>query len=156
MTIYPQLVNISSEIILILQNMLIYTLCIDCRELHLRTFCRQIHQCARIGGRGGGLSQFWQCQDFNSAWHWNPSLRAIVYTFYFCCPTVIAAIISKSRMMVTFDGTNFRSLIDLLTKYACHHLPVLLSSCTWWKAKMEKVTTLSIFNLVISIHYTRH
>ena len=52
-TIYPQLVNISPEIILILQNMLIYALFTGCRELHLRTFCRQIHQCARIGGRVG-------------------------------------------------------------------------------------------------------
>ena len=52
-TIYPQLVNISPEIILFLQNMLIYALLIDCRESHLRTFCRQIHQCASIeGGRG--------------------------------------------------------------------------------------------------------
>ena len=47
-TIHPQLVNISPKIIWILQNMLIYALFIDCRESHLRTFCRQIHQCARI------------------------------------------------------------------------------------------------------------
>ena len=73
MTIYPQLVNISPEIILILKNMLIYALFIDCRESHLRTFCRKIHQCARIGGRGG-LSQSWQCQDFGSACYSNPSL----------------------------------------------------------------------------------
>ena len=38
-TIYPQLVNISPEIILILQNMLIYALFIDCCEMHLHTFC---------------------------------------------------------------------------------------------------------------------
>ena len=55
--------------------MLIYALFIDCRESHLRTFCREIHQCARIGG--WGLSQSWQCQDFGSSWHWNPSLRTI-------------------------------------------------------------------------------
>ena len=54
MTIHPQLVNISPEIILILQNMLIYALFIDCRESHLRTFCRQIHQCAKLGGGGRG------------------------------------------------------------------------------------------------------
>ena len=54
MTRYPQLVIISPEIILILQNMLIYALFIDCRESHLRTFCRQILQCARIG-RGEGV-----------------------------------------------------------------------------------------------------
>ena len=29
---------------------LIYVLFIDCRESHLRTFCRQVHQCVRIGG----------------------------------------------------------------------------------------------------------
>ena len=46
MTIYSQLVSISPEIILILQNMLIYALFIDCRESHLCTFCHQIHQCA--------------------------------------------------------------------------------------------------------------
>ena len=75
---YPQLVNISPEIILILQNMLIYALFIDCRESHLRTFCRQIHQCARI--RGWGLSQSWQCQDFDSAYFINPSLVPIFST----------------------------------------------------------------------------
>ena len=48
MTIHPQLVNISPEIILTIQNMLIYALFIDCCESHLRTFCCQIHQCARI------------------------------------------------------------------------------------------------------------
>ena len=55
MSIYTQLVNIFPEIILILQNMLIYALFIDCRKSHLHTFCRQIHQCARIGGRGANL-----------------------------------------------------------------------------------------------------
>ena len=70
MTIYPQLLNISPEIILILQNMLIYV--IQCRESHLRTFCREIHQCARIGG--WGLSKFWQSQDFGSACYSNSSL----------------------------------------------------------------------------------
>ena len=75
MTIHPQLVNISPEIILILQNMLIYALFIDCRESHLRTFCRQIHQCARIGG--WGERQFWKCQDFGTVWHWNPSLKIL-------------------------------------------------------------------------------
>ena len=50
MTIRPQLVNISPEIILILQNMLIYAPFSDRRESHLPTFCRQIHQCAKIGG----------------------------------------------------------------------------------------------------------
>ena len=54
-TNYPQLVNKYTEIILILQNMLIYVLFIDCRESHLCAFCRQIHQCARIGGREGGV-----------------------------------------------------------------------------------------------------
>ena len=63
MTRYPQLVIISPEIILILQNMLIYALFINCRESHLRTFSRQIHQCVRIGEWEGGLSQYWQCQD---------------------------------------------------------------------------------------------
>ena len=50
MTIYPQLVNISPETILIHQNMLIYALFIDGRKSHLRMFFRQIYQCARING----------------------------------------------------------------------------------------------------------
>ena len=54
-TNYPKLVNKCTEIILILQNMLIYVLFIDCPESHLRAFCRQIHQCARIGGWEGGV-----------------------------------------------------------------------------------------------------
>ena len=33
--------------------MLTCTLFIDCRGLHLRTFCTQIQQCAKIGGLGG-------------------------------------------------------------------------------------------------------
>ena len=91
MTIYPQLVNISSEIILILQNMLIYSLFIDCRELHLRTFCRQIHQCAkirqpprlsRIGGKGGR-----QC--------------------YLDCLTVLLG--SKSWWLQVYPGGSWRS-----------------------------------------------
>ena len=28
---------------------------VNCRESNLRTFCREIHQCAKIGGRGGGV-----------------------------------------------------------------------------------------------------
>ena len=38
---------------------------IDCRESHLRTFCRQIHQCAKIGG--WGVKPILQCQDLESA-----------------------------------------------------------------------------------------
>ena len=30
-------------------------------------FCRQIRQSARIGVRGGGSSQSWKCQDFESS-----------------------------------------------------------------------------------------
>ena len=30
-----------------------YARFIHCRESHLRTVCREIHQCARIGGGGG-------------------------------------------------------------------------------------------------------
>ena len=40
-------------------------------------FCRQIHQSARNGVRGGGSSQSWQCQDFESLWHGNSSLTHI-------------------------------------------------------------------------------
>ena len=39
-------------------------------------FCRQIHQSARIGVRGGGASQSWQCQDFHGACYSIPSLTA--------------------------------------------------------------------------------
>ena len=50
MTFHPQFLNISPEIILILQNMsFIYIFIIDCCESQLRTFCRQIHQCANFG-----------------------------------------------------------------------------------------------------------
>ena len=42
----------SLEFILILQNMLTCALFIDCRKSHLRTFCCQIHQRAKIGGGG--------------------------------------------------------------------------------------------------------
>ena len=38
-------------------NMSIYTFFIDCRELHLHTFCREIQQCAKIG-RWGMLSMW--------------------------------------------------------------------------------------------------
>ena len=63
-TNYPQLVNKYTEIILILQNMLIYVLFIDCRESHLRAFCRQIHQCARIGGWEGGVKPILEMPGF--------------------------------------------------------------------------------------------
>ena len=59
-----QLVNKYTEIILILQNMLIYVLFIDCRESHLRAFCRQIHQCARIGGWEGGVKPILEMPEF--------------------------------------------------------------------------------------------
>ena len=94
-TNYPQLVNKYTEIILILQNMLIYMLFIDCRESHLRAFCRQIHQCARIWGWEGGVKPilempgFWKrlslkalpkggtenIQSFVTFWLWTVSLR---------------------------------------------------------------------------------
>ena len=51
MTIDPQLVNISPEIICYPPK---YVNLRDCRESHLRTFCRQIHQCTKIGGGGFG------------------------------------------------------------------------------------------------------
>ena len=35
----------SSEIVLTLQNMSLHAFFIDCRESHVLTFCRQIHQC---------------------------------------------------------------------------------------------------------------
>ena len=44
-------------------------------ELQLYTICHQIHQPARIDDWGGFSSQFWQCQDFESACSWNTSLR---------------------------------------------------------------------------------
>ena len=66
MTWYLQLVIISPEIILILQNMLIYLLFIDCRESHLRTFCRQIHQCAKIR-EWGVLKLIWTMLGFRKS-----------------------------------------------------------------------------------------
>ena len=49
---------------------------IHCRELHLRTFCHQIHQCAKIGG--GPSNQFWQCHDLGSSYSWSSSLMILV------------------------------------------------------------------------------
>ena len=49
------------------KNMYIYALFIDCCVSHLRTFCRQIHQCAKIGGWGRGVKpilampRLWKC-----------------------------------------------------------------------------------------------
>ena len=43
---------------------------VNCCESNLRTFCRQIHQCAKIGGWEGGSSQLWKCQDFDVACSW--------------------------------------------------------------------------------------
>ena len=68
---------------------------IDCRESHLRAFCRQIHQCARIGGWEGGVKPilempgFWKrlslqalpkggtenIQSFVTFWLWTASLK---------------------------------------------------------------------------------
>ena len=52
MSIPTQLVHTSPEINFHPQVMLIYALFIDFRESHLHTFCRQIHQGAKIGGLG--------------------------------------------------------------------------------------------------------
>ena len=38
--------------------MLIYVVFIDCRESHLRTFCRSIHQGAKMGVGGEGQANF--------------------------------------------------------------------------------------------------
>ena len=77
------------------EYMLIYVLFIDCRKSHLRAFCRQIHQCARIGGWEGGVKPilempgFWKrlslqalpkggtenIQSFVTFWLWTVSLR---------------------------------------------------------------------------------
>ena len=46
-------------------------------------FCRQIHQSARIGARGGGASRSWQCQDFQGAYNGIPSL-SVVSLLYNC------------------------------------------------------------------------
>ena len=45
----------------------------NCRESNLFA-CRQIHQCAKIGGGDGGSSQCWQCQDLESVYLCNCSL----------------------------------------------------------------------------------
>ena len=42
----------------------------------LRTFCHQIHQCAKIGG--GPSNQFWQCHDLESSYSWSSSLMILV------------------------------------------------------------------------------
>ena len=58
--------NISPEIILILKNMLIYAL--------LLIVASRIY--VRVPGLGGGgLSQSWQCQDFDSTYYVHPSLK---------------------------------------------------------------------------------
>ena len=47
-TIHSQFVNISPEMILILQDGFIDALLIDCRESYLHTFCCQNHQCFKV------------------------------------------------------------------------------------------------------------
>ena len=83
MTNYPQLVIISPEIILILQNMLIYALFIDCSESIYALFVAKSTSVPKLGGGGGvgggGLSQFWQCQDLESAYCSKSSPRHIAY-----------------------------------------------------------------------------
>ena len=61
---------------LVPQNISIYTLCHQFPRVAFTHFCSEIHQCARIGARGGGSSQSWQCQDFENFCYSNPSLRA--------------------------------------------------------------------------------
>ena len=73
----PQLVNKYTEIILILQNMLIYVLFIDCRKSHLRAFCRQIHQCARIGGWEGGVKPILEMPGFWKRLSLHATLRGV-------------------------------------------------------------------------------
>ena len=74
MTIYPQLVNISPEIILILQNMLIYALLLIVASRIYALFVAKSTSVPGLGGGEGGLSQSWQCQDFDSACYFHPSL----------------------------------------------------------------------------------
>ena len=66
MTIYLQLVKTSPP-----KYVFCFTPFVDnCCELHLCTFCCQIHKWfAKLGG--GGASQYWQCQDFDRAYSWN-------------------------------------------------------------------------------------
>ena len=81
MTIYPQLVNISPEIILILQNMLIYALLLIVASRIYALFVAKSTSVPGLGGGGGGLRQSWQCQDFDSACYGNPSLNFHCLTY---------------------------------------------------------------------------
>ena len=51
-TIHPQLVNIFSKMNFHPKICWSTRFVVNCRESHLRTFWRQIHQCAKGGGRG--------------------------------------------------------------------------------------------------------
>ena len=72
---HQQLVNIYPKSNHSLPKMVIYALFyVKMSRVAFARFCRQIHQSARIGVRGGGSSQSWQCQDFQCSYYRNPSL----------------------------------------------------------------------------------
>ena len=114
---------------------------VKCRESNLRTFCHhQIHQCAKIGRRGGGerWSHFWQCQDFESGCYPNPALirplcggviwyewtdHELTLTILFwpgtpCCFT--SQFLSRSRPLREFHEAFYTDyvLISCLTFYS--------------------------------------
>ena len=61
-TICSQLVNISPTLFLLIVASRIYAL-----------FVAKSTSVPGLGGGGGGLSQSWQCQDFDSTYFVNPS-----------------------------------------------------------------------------------
>ena len=76
LTIYPQLVNIShKKIIFTPKYVNLCTFTVKMLQVAFTRFCRQIHHSARIGVRGWGSSQSWQCQDFETFLYGNPSLK---------------------------------------------------------------------------------
>ena len=83
-TIHPQLVNIFPKMNFHPQNMLIYGLCL---QLLLAAFSHLLTSnlpMCQIWGRGavGGWSQFWHCQDFESACSAIMSLYRLVSNFW--------------------------------------------------------------------------
>ena len=90
--------------------MLIYALFIDCRESHLSTFCRQIHQCANIGGRGGGVKPILAMPGFWQRLTLKPSLYAQV-------SSSLVAWVGQLGEKVETAGETGTNVIFLVSEY---------------------------------------